>query len=130
LGESRVGQQQPASRRDAVGLVVEPLGVQLGKVLHRHGAQEAGVNGGHAVGAVRADNRQISHTDLAGTSFFHQADASHARFVARKASPHLVKQSAIDLMNNLKMAGQHNFEPLMRPFFEGLRQKRMVRVRE
>ena len=35
VGERRVGQQQPAPRRDAVGLVVESLGEHLGEILAR-----------------------------------------------------------------------------------------------
>ena len=64
-GERRVRQQQPASRRDAIGLVVEPLGKHLGQILDRHRAQQLGVNCGHAVGAVRADDGQVGHADLA-----------------------------------------------------------------
>ena len=39
-GERRVGQQQPAPRRHAVGLVVEALGKHVGQVLDRHRAQQ------------------------------------------------------------------------------------------
>ena len=51
-GQRRVGQQQPAARRDAVGLVAEALGKHLGQVLDRRRAQQLRVNRGHAVGAV------------------------------------------------------------------------------
>ena len=64
-GERRVRQQQPAPRRDAVGLVVEALGKHLGQVLDRRRAQQLGVDRGHAVGAVRADDGQVGHADLA-----------------------------------------------------------------
>ena len=63
-GERRVRQQQPAARRDAVGLVVEALGKHLGQVLDGRRAQQLGVNRGHAVGAVRADDGQVGHADL------------------------------------------------------------------
>ena len=47
-----IGQQQPAARRDAVGLVTEAIGKHLGQVLDRHRAQQFRVDRGHAVGAV------------------------------------------------------------------------------
>ena len=74
-GERRVRQQQPAPRRDAVGLVVEALGKHLGQVLDRRRAQQLGVNRGHAVGAVRADDGQVGHADLALGPFLDQAHA-------------------------------------------------------
>ena len=74
-GERRVRQQQPATRRDAVGLVVEALRKHLGQVFDRHRAQQSGVNRRHAVGAVRADDRQIGHADFALGAFLDQAHA-------------------------------------------------------
>ena len=78
-GERRVCQQQPAPRRDAVGLVVEPLGKHLGQVLDRHRAQQLGVDRGHAVGAVRADDGQVRHADLVARPLLDQAHARDAR---------------------------------------------------
>ena len=77
-------QQQPAPRRHAVGLVVEPLGKHLGKVLDRRGAQQLRVNRRHAVGAVRADDRQIGHANPPLRPLFDQAHAGRAALVARK----------------------------------------------
>ena len=62
-GEVGVGQQQPAPRRDAVGLVVETSGELLGQVLQHGRPQQAGVDRGDAVGAVRADDGQVGHPD-------------------------------------------------------------------
>ena len=59
----RVGLLQPAPGRDAVGLIVETLGEQLGKVVQHMGAEQVGVDGSHAVDAVGADNRQVGHAD-------------------------------------------------------------------
>ena len=74
-GQRRVRQQQPAPRRDAVGLVVETLGKHLGQILDRLRAQQLGVDRGHAVGAVRADDGQIGHADLPLGALFDQAHA-------------------------------------------------------
>jgi hypothetical protein len=64
LGQRRVGELQPAPRRDAVGLVVEAVGKHLGEVFDRLRAQQARMDGRDAVGAVRADDRQVGHAHL------------------------------------------------------------------
>ena len=66
-GQGGVRQQQPAARRDAVGLVTEALGKHLGQVLDRHRAQQLRVDRGHAVGAVRPDDRQVRHAYVLGS---------------------------------------------------------------
>ena len=129
-GERRVGQQQPAPRRDAVGLVVEPLGKHLGQVLDRHRAQQPGVNGGHAVGAVRADDGEVGHADLACRALLDQAHAGETAFVAGEARADLVEQAAVDLVDDLQMARQQVLEPGKRPFLQRLGQQRVVRVGE
>ena len=63
--KGRVGQQQPPPRRDAVGLVGESLGKNLGEVFDRRLAQQLRMNRGDAVGAVRADDGQIGHANFA-----------------------------------------------------------------
>ena len=50
--QARVGVQQPAARRDAVGLVVEPLGPQLVEVGQQVRLEQIGVQLRHAVDAV------------------------------------------------------------------------------
>ena len=83
-GQRRVRQQQPAPRRDAVGLVVEALGEQLGEVLDRHRAQQIRMDRGDAVGAVRADDRQIGHADLPLAAFLDQAHPLDPALVVRE----------------------------------------------
>ena len=95
--ERRVRQPQPAARRDAVGLVVETLGEHLGQILDRRGAQQFGVNGRHAVGAVRADNGQVGHADLALGTLLDEAYALDAAGVAGETLPHRLEQAAVDL---------------------------------
>ena len=82
LGQVRIGQQQPAARRHAVGLVVESLGKQLREVGDDARAKQVGMDLGHAVGAVRADDGQVGHAHLAGRSLFDEAHPLHAVFVA------------------------------------------------
>ena len=51
-------------------------------------------------------------------------------FVPWKAAPDIVKKAAIDLEDDLKMARQQQLETGKWPLFEGLRQQRMVGVRQ
>ena len=123
-----IGQQQPAPRRDAVGLVAEAFGEHLGQVLDRHRAQQSGMDRGHAVGAVRADDGQVGHADLALGAFLDQAHALHAALVAGKAGAHVVQQPAVDLVDDLQVPRQQHLEPGDRPFLQRLGQQRVVRV--
>ena len=128
--ERGIRQQQPSSRRDAVGLVVEPLGKHLGQVLDRHRAQQSGVNGGHAVRAVRSDDGQIGHADFAHRALLDEAHAGETAFVAGEADARLVKMPAVDLVDNFQMTWQQAFEPFQRPFFQCFGQQRMVGIRQ
>jgi hypothetical protein len=50
--EPGIGQLEPASRRDPVGLVVEAFGKYLGEILNRCLSQKLGVDRGNTVRAV------------------------------------------------------------------------------
>ena len=127
-GQRRVGQQQPAPRRDAVGLVAEPLGKHLGQILDRRRAQQLGVDRGHAVGAVRADDGQVGHADVLARAFLDQAHARDAALVAGEAGPHVIEQAAVDLVDDLQVTRQQHLEPGDRPLLQRLRQQRVVGV--
>ena len=47
-------------------------------------AQQLGVDRGHTVRAVRADDGQVGHAHVLGWAFLDQAHALHASFVARE----------------------------------------------
>ena len=130
-GERRIRQQQPAPRRDPVGLVVETLGEHLREILDGHRAQQLRVNGGHAVGAVRADDRQVGHADLCAGRLLHQAHALHAALVAREAAsgPRSSRRRLISKMIS-RCRGSKQFEPGERPFLQRLGKQRVVRVRQ
>ena len=70
-----------------------------------------GMDRGDAVGAVRADDREIGHADLALGAFLDQAHARDAALIARKAAPHLVEKAAVDLVDDLQVARQQHLEP-------------------
>ena len=55
------------------------------------------MNRGDAVGAVRADDRQVGHPNLALGTLLHETYALDAPFVVGKACSNLIEQAAIDL---------------------------------
>ena len=126
--QRRIGQQQPAPRRDAIGLVVEALREHLRQVANRRLAQQLGMDRRDAVGAVRADDRQIGHADLVLRPLLDQAHALDAGLVAGKAAPHVVEEAPVDLVDDLELPRQHLLEVVQRPFFQRLGQQRVVRV--
>ena len=63
------------------------------------------MNRGHAVGAVRANHRQVRHADLAHRPLFYQAHALHARLVAGIKAADVVEKAAIDLVDDLQVPG-------------------------
>jgi hypothetical protein len=85
---------------------------------------------GHAIGAVRADNRQIRHAHLFDGPLFDQAHARDARLVAGITPPHLVEEPVVNLMDDLEMPRQNVLEPGNRPALERFGKQRMIRVGE
>ena len=84
---------------------------------------------GHPVRAVRADNGQVGHANLAPAgTLLNEVDARHAAFVAWKAASNLVQQTTVDFIDDFQMARQHQLEPRKRPFLECFREQGMIRV--
>src|SRR5215475_2428221 len=104
LRQGRVREQQPASLGYTIGLVIETLGKKLGEIFDGAGAQETGVNRRYAIRAVRANDRQVGHTDLALAAFFDQADSFDPHFVAGKALSHVIQQTPVDLIDDFQVA--------------------------
>ena len=82
----------------------------------------------HAVGAVRADNRQIGHAHFFIRPGLDQAHPPRQRLVARIAAPHLGEETPVDFVNDIQVPRQHLQEIPHRPAFQRLRQQRVVRV--
>ncbi len=126
--QRRIGQQQPAARRNAVGFVVEAFREHGREVRHDALLEQFRMQRGHAVGAVRADDGQVRHADLPIRALFDEATARDAAFVARILRADIVEEAAVDLVNDFEMARQEVFEPLHRPFLQRFRQQRVIRV--
>ena len=88
------------------------------------------MNGGNAIRAVRADDREIRHTHLALRAFLENAHSLDALAVTREARLHIPAHTAVDLLDDFQMARQHSLKPEHRPSFQRLRQQRMIGVSE
>src|SRR5215469_11338511 len=88
------------------------------------------MDSGYTVGAVRADNSEISHSNLARRPFLYQADAFNTTFVSREMDKHLVEKSTVDFVDDLELTRQKKFKPGDRPFLESLGQKGVIGVRQ
>src|SRR5215813_1324499 len=88
------------------------------------------MNRGHTVRAVRADDSQVGHANLALRLLLDQADAPDTILVVGKAGSNIIQQAAIDLKDELQMTRQQELEPCDRPFFQSFGQQGMVRVRQ
>ncbi len=129
-GERRVGEHQPASGGDTIGLVAEAFGKQFSQVPDRGRSQQLGMNLRHAVRAVGADDGQVGHADLLCRAFLDQAHPLNAALVARESRAHEVDQAPVDFKDDLQVPWQQRLEPGHGPFLEGFRQQRVVGVRQ
>jgi hypothetical protein len=76
LGQARIALDQPAARRDAVGLVVDAVGIELVQVGEHRLLHQFGVQRRDAVDRVRADEGEIAHAHAALAVLVDQRDAA------------------------------------------------------
>src|ERR1700675_158555 len=88
------------------------------------------MDSGHSVRAVRADDCQVSHADLALVALFHEAHTLHATLVTRETKANFVQQTPVNFVNDLQMPGKKYLKPRNRPFLQSFGKKRVVCVGE
>ena len=59
---------------------------------------------GNAVGTVRADNCEVRHAHVLRPALFDQTHARNTSIIARKPCTHVIKESSIDLEDDLEVA--------------------------
>ena len=69
------------------------------------------MNGGYSVGAVRPDNGQVRHSNLAQSTVFYQARAHCPSFIPWEATPNLVEQAPVNLKDDFQMTREHGLKP-------------------
>ena len=117
LGQQGVAVDEPPPVGDAVCLVVELLRVDLGKGLELGGAEDLGVQGGHAVDREAVVDVHVGHV--------HQAvliDDGHLGIVV------LLLHPAVQLLDDGHQLGHRFLEVVHRPLLQSLRQDGVVGV--
>ena len=130
VDEPGIGELEPPSRRDPVGLVVETLGKDLGEIFDRCLAQKLGMDRRHAVGAVGSDDRHMGHADVLRLTLLNEAHASCAFGVMRMMRVNVVEKPAIDLEDDLELARNEEAHPIDRPTLQRLGKQSVVGVGE
>jgi len=128
VGHGRVCLAHPATRRDAVRLVVELFRPQFVEVLEECGLQEVGVECCHTVHGERTHDGEVSHADHLAVAFFDEAHAGKATVVAGPLEGHLTEEAGVDFVNDLEVTRQELFEQADRPLFESFGHQGVVRV--
>ena len=115
--ELGIAGQEPAAEGDAVGFVVELLGIELVEVLQFAVFQNFGVQRRHAVGGVGEVDVHVGHVD----SVFTVDDGG--RGILRAGAG-----QGVQLFDDGHELGHHLFQIVPGPLFQGLRQNGVVRV--
>jgi hypothetical protein len=71
---------------------------------------------------------EMSHAHVFVPRFVDERQPPQKLIVSGVMEPHVVKEAAVDLVDDLEVAGQEGAEEGHRPLLEGLGQQRMVRV--
>ena len=94
LRQARIALHQPAPRRDAVGLVVDAVGIELVQMLEHRLLHQLGVQRRHAVDPVRADEGELAHAHPAAVVL---VDQRHRRQQSAPSPWPLARASSISL---------------------------------
>jgi len=128
LGELGVGLVQPAAEGNAVGFVVDAVWVELVQFGEHRAAHQLGVQARHAIDAVGAEERQVTHAHAATIVFFDQRhSAQHVKIVDTFGAQR-VDVLGIDQVDDLHVPRQHAFHQAYRPGFQRLGQQGVVGV--
>ena len=129
-GQTRIALHQPAARRDAVGLVVDAVGIELVQVGKDRLLHQLGVQRRDAVDRVRADEGEVAHAHAAVAAFVDQRDGADFRVGEVLLLARLEQHLGVDRIDDLHVARQQPLEQRHRPAFQRFGQKRVVGVGE
>jgi hypothetical protein len=126
-GQLRVGLVQPAAEGDAVGLVVDPLRVELVQFGEHRAFHQLAVQRRHAVDAVRPRNARLPMRTAAAVVFFDQRHRAQHVEVVQAFGPQRVDMVGVDQVDDLHVP-RHALHQRDRPGFQGFGQQRVVGV--
>ncbi|MNV13208.1 hypothetical protein D3C71_1038390 [compost metagenome] len=126
-GKRRVALFDPATRRDAVGDVMELVRPKLVIFREQIFDHQIRVQRRHTVHRKAADHTHIRHADL---FIVHHRQFRPHRFVARPGFAHQHFELVVDLINDLHMARQKRFHQLLVPALQRFWHQGVVGVSE
>ena len=125
LAQLRVGGQQPAAVSDAVGHVLEGLGLEQVVIVEHAFLDDLTVQLGHAVDAVGSVGADVCHADLVVADQSHVVDLA---LVAGECLLQLLAGTAVHLDHDLVDAGQGHLEDVHIPLLQSLGHNGVVGV--
>ncbi|OPZ81579.1 MAG: hypothetical protein BWY77_00580 [bacterium ADurb.Bin431] len=128
--QPRITQRHPAAGCHPVGHIEKTFGPELIKIMQHSALEQITVHPRHPVHRMAADAGKMSHTQEASARFVNQGEPFRPLLFAGMAFPDLVQKAAVDLEDNLEMAGQQIPEKFERPALQGLGQKGVVGIAE
>ncbi len=123
--EGRVGLQQPAARGDAISNIDKLARIHFIKFGEHIGAQKFGVQFGHPVDLLRADNGQMRHAG-ALLMIVNQRKRAQFRRIAGPGFLNLLEKLGVDAVDNLQMQRQHMAQHRHRPALQRLGQQGVI----
>ena len=127
-GKPRIGSEQPAAERDAVGLVDDAIGIELVQVVEHCLAHQLGVQRGHAVDLVRAEEGERTHAHAPAGTVVDQRDSGERRRIRPRRCADRIQMQPVDLVHDLHMARQQPLHQRHRPALQRLGQQRVIGI--
>ena len=129
-GEPRIGEQEPPSRGDAVGLGRDLAGPELVEVAEQAGPDEVRVELRDPVDGVGADDGEVRHADRLHGVLLDEGEPARLPAVTGVSPRHLGEEAPVDLVDELEVAREETPQQPDRPDLERLGEDRVVRVGE
>src|SRR5215813_1367789 len=78
------------------------------------------------IGAMRANDREVGHPDLALCTLFHEAYALNPSLISGEPFSNFINQAAINFVDDLEMTREHSLKPDERPLLQSFGEPRMI----
>ena len=119
--KARIAAVKPAARRNTVSLVLDLSRVHLVELRKDRRFDEFRVQGGHSIDCVRANNREVGHSNLLIIALLDKGHTGDLLVVTRVLLLHSLKEVVIDEVDDLHMPGQQLLNESNRPLLKGFR---------
>ena len=130
FGEAGIGLHDPAARGHAIGLVLDPVGIEQVEMVEHRLLHQFGVQGRDAVDGMAADEGELAHAHAPAIALVDQRDRGDPGIVEALLLRRLADDAGIDGVDDLHLARQEPLEQMDRPVLQRLGQQRMIGVGE